>query len=128
MRPTIAVLSCVLFVLQASPAWTQADQEKHVIGVDEVWESVSDAPDTDGAQRAQILRVLQHPTTREAARGHGLDLAAAENAVRVLGPDDLQQLSARAAAVESSLSGGHTITTNTLIIILLIIIVLILIV
>lgn len=127
MRLTITVLSCLLVAFLAAPTVSRADAGTHVIGVDEVWQSVSDAPDTDAAQRAQILRVLQHPATRATAQAHGLDLAAAEDAVGVLGGEELQQLSARAAAAESSLSGGHTITTNTLIIILLILIVLILI-
>jgi len=128
MRPIIAILvsvSAIVF-LQTSEVWAQTGEE-HVISVGEVWKSVSDAPDVESAQRAQIMRVLQHPTTREIAQSYGLDLRTAENAVRMLDGEELQQLSARAALVESQLSGGGSlvITSTALIIILLIVILLV---
>src|SRR5262245_1814410 len=83
MRSRIPILLALVLLAHAGGAWADS-----VIGADEVWQSVGGAPDTESSQRAQILRVLQHPATQEVAREHGLDLKTAEARARVLdGPE-----------------------------------------
>jgi hypothetical protein len=129
MRPIVlfGVIALVLLAHTPSPA---EEAQPSGVNVDEVWQAVNDEADTEAAQRAQVLRVLQHPATREVAHSHGLDLAAAEGRARVLKGPELKALSERAALAESQLAGTNgaiVLDTPTIIIGLLILIILILI-
>jgi hypothetical protein len=124
MRSTTMTF-CLLLGL-AGPVQAGADRSQPV-NVDEVWESVAEAPDVAEAKRAQIARVLQHPVTRDVANGYHLDLDAAMKAVPVLDGTELQSLSQRATVAEAALAGGDkVVVSTTLIIIALLVIILIL--
>ena len=122
---SIAMTFCLLLGL-AVPVQAGSERPQDV-NVDEVWKSVAEAPDVADAKRAQIVRVLEHPVTREVASGYHLNLDAALNAVPVLDGAELQSLSQRAAVAEAALAGGDkVVVSTTLIIIALLVIILIL--
>jgi hypothetical protein len=123
---SITMLACLCVAL-AGPVRAQTAASHDGVDVDQVWRTASGATRTEDVQRAQILRVLNHPLTQEVARQYGLDLDAAKCAVPALSGSELQQLSQRAALAESALSGGDTLViSTTVVIIVLLIIILIL--
>ena len=125
MRP-ITLLFC-LFVALAVPAGVDAG-EAPVVDVDEIWQTTAERPHAEDAQRAQILRVLDHPLARDVARSHDMDLEAAARAVSTLDGADLEAIHQRAAAVESRLAGGDRVVISTTVIIIVLLIVILLLV
>jgi hypothetical protein len=80
------------------------------------------------ADRAEVLRVLDHPDVKAIAGRLGVDLRSAAEAVSTLDAQDLQTLTARANQVDEALAGGQsrvTISTTLIIIALLVIILII---
>ena len=115
MRP-FNVIVCLLVAL-ASPVLAQASDSKDV-DVNAVWQTVVDQPREDDAMRAQILRVLDLPATRDLAQTYRLDLGAAARAVPARDGDELRDLHPRAAVVETALAGGDKVVISTTIIII----------
>jgi hypothetical protein len=124
-RLTMIVCVCVA---AAGPVRAQASATHDEVNVDQLWETARQHTSVADEQRAQIMRVLNHPLTAQVARDYGLDLGAARQTVPVLDAKELQQISARAAVAEQALAGGsNTITiSTTVIIIALLVIILIL--
>ncbi|HEX6789911.1 MAG TPA: hypothetical protein VF247_01255 [Candidatus Krumholzibacteria bacterium] len=112
----MSVIVCLLVAL-ASPVLAQASDSKDV-DVNEVWQTVVDQPRTDDAMRAQILRVLDLPASRDIARTYRLDIDDAARAVPALDGTELRDLHQRAAAVEAGLAGGDKVVISTTIIII----------
>jgi len=126
MRP-ISVIVCLLVAL-AGPIRANAAAPQGNKTVDEVWQTLRQAPDVEEAERAQIMRVLDHPLTRDVAGKYSLDLDAAARNVPLLDGDELDQLAQRAAAIEPALAGGDSITISTTVIIIVLLVVVILLV
>ena len=88
--------------------------EQHVSGV--------------AADRADVLRVLEHPAVKDVASRAGIDLRRAASAVTTVDAQDLGALAAQARQAEQALAGGQskvTISTTVIIIGLLVLILLI---
>lgn len=115
MRP-LGLIVCLLLGI-AMPVLAQANDSKGV-DVDDVWQTIANEPRNDDAMRAQILRVLDHPLTKDVAKSYRLDLDAAVRAVPVLEGAELQDLQQRAAVVETALAGGDSIVISTTVIII----------
>ena len=128
MRSIVFLVLVSMFTLTPRFATAAEADAPHLIAAGDVWKSVAGEPDTERAERATIMRVLEHPLTREVARSHGLDLQAAEARVSLLQGAELERVSATAAAAESRLGpqGAIVISEYALIIILLVVIVLLL--
>jgi hypothetical protein len=81
---------------------------------------------TTEANRATVLRVLDHPDVQALAGRVGVDLRMAADAVSTLDGQDLQTLTAQASQVEEALAGGQSrvVISTTLIIIALLVLIL----
>ena len=80
------------------------------------------------ADRADVLRVLEHPAVKEIASHAGVDLRRATSAVETAGAQQLSTMGAQARQVEQALAGGQSkvvISTTVIIIALLVLILLI---
>jgi hypothetical protein len=78
------------------------------------------------AERADVLRVLEHPAVKEVADRAGIDLRVATGAVATLDGEDLRAVAERARQAEKALAGGQMrIDGPTLIIIALLVVILI---
>jgi hypothetical protein len=78
------------------------------------------------AERADVLRVLEHPAVKEVADRAGIDLRRATGAVAALDGEDLHALAEQARQAERALAGGQMrIDGPTLIIIALLVVILI---
>jgi hypothetical protein len=80
------------------------------------------------ADRADVLRVLEHPAVKEVAANAGIDLRRAASAVEKIDNEHIGALAAQARQAEQALAGGQskiTISTTMIIIGLLVIILLI---
>ena len=124
-RLTMIVFACAAV---AGPVRAQAPATHDEVNIDQIWETAKQRSSVADEQRAQIMRVLNHPLTREIARNHHLDLSAARSTVPVLNGKDLQQISARAAVAEQALAGGDTVTISTTVIIIALLIVILILV
>ena len=82
---------------------------------------------TTEANRATVLRVLDHPDVKAVAGRLGVDLRTAADAVSTLDGQDLQTLTAQANQVDEVLAGGQSkvVLSTTVIIIALRVIILI---
>ena len=125
MRP-VMMIACLCLTL-AGPLRAQSNAP-HDDNVDQVWQTVSRSTTAEDAERAQIMRVLNHPLTRQVATDYKLDLSGAKKMVPVLSGSQLQELSQRAAVAETALSGGDTVTISTTVIIIVLLIVIIILV
>ena len=63
---------------------------------------------TTEANRATVLRVLDHPDVKAVAGRLGVDLRTAADAVSTLDGQDLQTLTAQANQVDEALAGGQS--------------------
>jgi hypothetical protein len=115
----LTVLSTVSRVhAQGSHAATQSAidsaLEQHVSGI--------------AADRADVLRVLDHPAVREIASRAGIDLRRAASAVEQVHGQELGALAAQARQAEQALSGSQSITISATVIIIGLLVVILLIV
>jgi hypothetical protein len=77
------------------------------------------------AERAAVIRVLDHQQVKDVAGKIGVDLRQAKSAVTTLNGEQLAQVSAQAMKVDQALAGGAStlvISTTTIIIALLVLI------
>jgi hypothetical protein len=80
------------------------------------------------ADRADVLRVLEHPAVKDVASRAGIDLRRATSAVESADAQQLGTMAAQARQAEQALAGGQskvTISTTVIIIGLLVLILLI---
>jgi hypothetical protein len=125
MRPMVVIV-CLLVALAGSRANAATPQDNR--NIDEVWQTLRQAPEAGEAERAQIMRVLDHPLTRDVAGEYSLDLDAAVRSVQLLDGDELDQLAQRAAAIEPALAGGDRVVISTTVIIIVLLVVILLLV
>lgn len=126
MRMPVSVLAILLTVLTAVP-------RVHAQGAHAATQSAIDSAleqhvSSVAADRADVLRVLEHPAVKEVASRVGIDLRRSAGAVATVEGQDLSALAAQARQAEQALSGGQskvTISTTVIIIGLLVLILLI---
>ncbi len=126
MRTPVSVLVILLTVLTAVPrVHAQASHTATQSAIDAALEQhVSSV----AADRADVLRVLEHPAVKEVAARAGIDLRRAASAVTTVEGHQLEAMASQARQVEQALAGGQSrvvISTTVIIIALLVIILLI---
>lgn len=127
MRMSVFVLAILLTVLAAVP-------RVHAQGAHAATQSAIDAAleqhvSSVAADRADVLRVLEHPAVKDIAVRVGIDLRRATSAVESADAQQLGAMAAQARQAERALAGGQssiTISTTVIIIGLLVLILLIL--
>jgi hypothetical protein len=125
MRQSTSILAILLMVVTLTPrAHAQSSVASQVMLDAAVQQHVATAE----ADRAAVLRVLEHPDVKAVAGRVGVDLRTAADAVSTLDGQELQTLTAQANQVEEALAGGQSrvvISTTVIIIALLVLILLI---
>lgn len=124
MRRLATTFLFILFAL--FPARVALAQEAHAVTEAEMEAMVSERAEAADADREAIRTLLRHPEVRDVAESAGLDLQRAEDAVDVLGAEEVAHLAPRARDLNEALIGGRNvivISTTTLIIALLILVI-----
>ena len=125
MRKSTSILAILLMVVTLAP---RAQAQNSVASQSLLDAAVQQHVATIEADRAAVLRVLDHPDVKAVAGRLGVDLRTAAEAVSTLDGQDLQALAAQANQVDEALAGGQSrvvISTTVIIIALLVIILLI---
>ena len=125
MRQSTSILAILLMVVTLAP---RAQAQTSVASQALLDAAVQQHVATTEADRAAVLRVLDHPDVKAVAGRLGVDLRTAADAVSTLDGQDLQTLAAQANQVDEALAGGQSkvvISTTVIIIALLVIILLI---
>ena len=121
-KPT-SILAILLMVVTLTPS---AHAQTSVASQALLDAAVQQHVATTEANRAAVLRVLDHPDVKALAGRVGVDLRTAADAVSTLDGQDLQTLTAQANQVEEALAGGQSrvVISTTLIIIALLVLIL----
>jgi len=125
MRQSTSILAILLMVVTLAP---RAQAQTGVASQALLDAAVQQHVATIEANRATVLRVLEHPDVKALAGRIGVDLRTATEAVSTLDGQDLQTLTAQANQVDEALAGGQSrvvISTTVIIIALLVLILLI---
>ena len=126
MRTPVSVLAILLTVLTAVPrVHAQTSHTATQSAIDSALEQHVSSAEAD---RAAVLRVLEHSAVKEVAASAGIDLRRAASAVATVDGQELGALAAQARQVEQALAGGQSrvvISTTVIIIALLVLILLI---
>jgi hypothetical protein len=125
MRTSVSILTILLTVLTAAPrVHAQAAHAASPSAIDAALQQHVSKAATD---RADVLRVLDHPEVKAVAGRVGIDLRRAASAVTTLDGEDLGRLAAQARQTEQALSGGQSkiVVSTTMIIIALLVLILI---
>jgi hypothetical protein len=126
MRMPVSVLAILLTVLTAVPRVHA--QESHAATQSAIDSVLEQRVSSAAADRADVMRVLEHAAVKEVASQAGIDLRRAESAVATIDGQELGALAAQARQAEQALAGGQskvTISTTVIIIGLLVLILLI---
>jgi hypothetical protein len=126
MRMPVAVLAILLTVLTAVPRVHA--QASHAATQSAIDLALEQHVSTTAADRADVLRVLEHPAVKDVATSVGIDLRRATSAVGMVDDGQIGALAAQSRQVEQALVGGQssvTISTTVIIIALLVLILLI---
>ena len=126
MRMPVSVLAILLTVLTVVPrVYAQVSHAATQSAIDSALEQhVSSV----AADRADVLRLLEHPAVKDVASRAGIDLRRATSAVETADAQQLRTMAAQARQAERALAGGQssiTISTTMIIIGLLVLILLI---
>ena len=125
MRQSTSILAILLMLVTLVP---RAHAQTSVASQALLDAAVQQHVATIEADRATVLRVLDHPDVKALAGRIGVDLRTAAEAVSTLDGQDLQTLTAQANQVDEALAGGQSrvvISTTVIIIALLVLILLI---
>jgi len=125
MRTSVSILTILLTVLTAvPPVHAQAPHAASPAAIDAALQQHVSKAETD---RADVLRVLDHPEVKAVAGRAGIDLRRAASAVTTLEGEDLGTLAAQARQTEQALAGGQSkvVISTTMIIIALLVLILI---
>jgi hypothetical protein len=126
MRMPVSVLAILLTVLTAVPRVHA--QGSHTATQSAIDSALEQHVSSVAADRADVLRVLEHPAVKEVASHAGIDLRRATSAVAAVNGQQLGALATQARQVEQALAGGQSrvvISTTVIIIALLVLILLI---
>jgi hypothetical protein len=126
MRTPVSILAILLTVLTAVPrVHAQSSHTATQSAIDSALEQHVSSAEAD---RAAVLRVLEHSAVKEVAATAGIDMRRAASAVATVDGQELGALAAQARQVEQALTGGQSrvvISTTVIIIALLVLILLI---
>jgi hypothetical protein len=126
MHKPVSALAILLTVLTAVPRVHA--QGSHAATQSAIDSALEQHVSSVAADRADVLRVLEHPAVKEVASHAGIDLRRATSAVATVDGQQLGALAAQARQVEQALAGGQSrvvISTTVIIIALLVLILLI---
>ena len=126
MRTPVSVLAILLTVVTAVPRVHA--QTSHTAMQSAIDSALEQHVSSVAADRADVLRVLEHPAVKDVASRAGIDLRRASSAVATVDGHQLEAMASQARQVEQALAGGQSrvvISTTVIIIALLIIILLI---
>ena len=126
MRTSVSVLAILLTVLSAMPRVHA--QASHAATQSAIDAALQQRVSSAAADRADVLRVLDHPAVKEVADRAGIDLRRAASAVATIDGQELDALAAQARQAEQALAGGQSrvvISTTVIIVALLVLILLI---
>jgi hypothetical protein len=125
MRTSVSILAILLTVLTAVPR-VQA-QVPHAASPSAIDAALQQHVADAAADRADVLRVLDHPEVKAVAGRAGIDLRRAASAVATLDGQELTEIAAQARLVDQSLAGGQSkvVISTTMIIIGLLVLILI---
>jgi hypothetical protein len=126
MRKSLTSVLIVLFTLVA--AVPRGNAQSHAAPQAALDAALQQHVQSADADRAALLRVLEHPEVKSVAEKAGIDLRRAATAVSTLDDAKVSELAAQAKQVENSLAGGQSrvvISTTVIIIALLVLILLI---
>ena len=126
MRTSVSVLAILLTLLTAVPRVHA--QDSHAASQSAIDQALGQHVSSVAADRADVLRVLEHPAVKDVASRTGIDLRRAASAVAAVDGQDLSALAAQARQAEQALAGGQskiTLSTTVIIIGLLVLILLI---
>jgi hypothetical protein len=120
-------LSAVLVLALALPVPCaySAESQSRPISQAELDQALAHKLSADDAARDGIRRLLQREDVRRMAAGYGLDAQRAEAAVGTLQGEELEALTAQAAALETQLAGGDELTIRMSLVALLLIIIIV---
>lgn len=123
MRQSTSILAILLMVVTLAP---RAQAQSSVASQAMLDAAVKQHVATTEANRAAVLRVLEHPDVRAVAGRVGVDLRTAADAIATLDGQELQTLTAQANQVNEALAGGQSrvVISTTLIIIALLVLIL----
>jgi hypothetical protein len=122
VRAWFVALGCSILLGLGTTAWAA---DSHVADTPALEQALAAHARADAANRDAVLHVLERRDVRDAAAGMGLDVAAAEQAVRQMTGDDLAALANSARAADADLAGGAssvTISITTLLLLLILIV------
>ena len=122
MRTFCTVIGASLALALSTSAFAQ---ERHVVTVDTLAQTVSQYVTKQDADRATIRETLARPEVKNVAEGMGIDIGRVSVSIDTLPPESLERAAATARDVNQALVGGAStivISTTTIIIILLIVI------
>lgn len=125
MRTSVSILAILLTVLTAVP---RVHAQSHAATSSAIDAALQQHVSSTAADRADVLRVLEHSAVQEVAGQVGVDLRRAASAVATLDGQELATLAAQARQAEQALAGGQSrvvISTTMIIIGLLVLILLI---
>jgi hypothetical protein len=125
MRMPVSVLAILLTVLTAVPRVHA--QVSHAATQSAIDSALEQHVSSVAADRADVLRVLEHPAVKDVASRAGIDLRRATNAVETAGAQQLSTMATQAHQVEQALAGGQSkvVISTTVIIIALLVLILI---
>ena len=125
MRMSISILAILLTVLTAVPRVHA--QTSHAATQAAIDAALQQHTSSTSADRADVLRVLDHPEVNAVAGRAGIDLRRAASAVATLDSQELVTLAVQARQAEEALAGGQSkvVISTTMIIIGLLVLILI---
>jgi hypothetical protein len=127
MRTVTKLTSILAILLTLVTAVPRAHAQSSIVSQAVLDAAVQEHVASTAADRAAVLRVMEHPDVKAVAGRLGVDLRTAQ-AVSTLDGQELETLSAQANQVEQALAGGQSkvvISTTMIIIALLVLILLI---
>jgi hypothetical protein len=122
----VSILAILLTVLATVPRVHA--QTAHVASPSAIDAALQQHVSSADADRADVLRVLEHPAVKEVAGRVGIDLRRATSAAATIDGEELRTIAAQARQAEQALAGGQSkvvISTTTIIIALLVVILII---
>ena len=126
MRTSVSILAILLTVLTVVPRVHA--QTSHAATQSAIEAALQQHVSSAATDRADVLRVLEHPAVKEVASQVGIDLRRAASAIATVDGQQLEALATQARQAEQALAGGQSrviISTTVIIIGLLVLILLI---
>jgi len=121
----VLIAAACMSVGMAGTGWA-GEPRSDVVGEVDIQTQIDRRIDSESADRQAIQDLLRRPDVRRIAGAAGLDIERASAAAAVLSGPELQEIAARAQAINSGVGGVEKVTLSitAIVIILLLIIIL----